>query len=240
MQDFIRFNPRPSIDALEWSNGQTCYVIDDALLEPQRLVDFALVNRAQFSSVDFNAYPGLLLPSPPAISIALNDFFTQHVRRYFDARRVTHMHSRLAMVTLPASELRPYQWICHRDDVGLGPDLSMQASVLYLFHDESFGGTSFYEPNLAPAQMASLAHEAGTLSNAAFAQKYGIEPGYLCDSNRYFTRVGSVRAKWNRIIFYDGGTLHSGDIEAPEKLSADPATGRLSLNGFFTSRRRAG
>lgn len=240
MHDLLCFNPRPKIDALEWSNGQTCYVIDDALLEPQRLVEFALANRAQFGSVDFNAYPGVLLPSPQEISVALNDFFVQHLRRFFDARRVTHMHSRLAMVTLPPSALRPYQWICHRDDVGLDPSFSMQASVLYLFHDESFGGTSFYEPNLLPAQMDVLAHESGTLSNEAFTQKYGIAPGYLCDSNRYFTRVGSVRGKWNRIIFYDGGTLHSGDIGAPEKLSSDPAAGRLSLNGFFTSRRRAG
>ena len=39
------------------------------------------------------------------------------------------------------------------------------------------------------------------------------------------------------MIFYDGSILHSGDILAPEKLSADPRIGRLTLNGFFTSRR---
>jgi hypothetical protein len=46
-------------------------------------------------------------------------------------------------------------------------------------------------------------------------------------------------AKWNRLIFYDGAMLHSGDIRRPEKLSADPRAGRLTLNGFFTSRRHA-
>jgi Family of unknown function (DUF6445) len=31
--------------------------------------------------------------------------------------------------------------------------------------------------------------------------------------------------------------LHSGDIAAPDKLTSDPLTGRLTLNGFFTSGR---
>jgi hypothetical protein len=57
------------------------------------------------------------------------------------------------------------------------------------------------------------------------------------DGNRYFRKVGGIDAKWNRLIFYDGDILHSGDIPAPERLSADPLTGRLTLNGFFTSRR---
>jgi hypothetical protein len=48
-----------------------------------------------------------------------------------------------------------------------------------------------------------------------------------------------VPAKWNRLIFYDGGMLHSGDIRKPERMSPDPRVGRLTLNGFFTSRRRA-
>jgi len=47
----------------------------------------------------------------------------------------------------------------------------------------------------------------------------------------------SIPAKWNRLIFYDGGVLHSGDITAPQKLSNDPVAGRLTLNGFFTCRR---
>jgi hypothetical protein len=49
--------------------------------------------------------------------------------------------------------------------------------------------------------------------------------------------VGTVPGQWNRIIFYDGYVLHSGDILAPERLSADPSAGRLTLNAFFSSRR---
>jgi hypothetical protein len=64
-----------------------------------------------------------------------------------------------------------------------------------------------------------------------------MEPRYLGESNQWFTHVGRVPAKWNRSIFFDGYTLHSGDIPQPHRLSADPLTGRLTFNGFFTSRR---
>ena len=138
------------------------------------------------------------------------------------------------------SALRPFQMICHTDGHHLDPRRhSIQASGVYLFKDERLGGTSFYEPVRSAEETALLFRDANTLQAAAFTQKYGIAQGYLCASNDWFTQVGRVAAKWNRIVFYDGSMLHSGDIFAPEKLSDDPLTGRLTLNGFFTSRRKA-
>jgi hypothetical protein len=233
------FNPNPQLKLERFGNGRFCIVIDDALVDPEELVRFAADQREAFQPVDFNAYPGILLPAPSPISLALNDFFIQHVRRHFDARRALRMHSRFALVTLPPHALRPWQRVCHRDSQGLDARESIQASVLYLFRDETLGGTSFYEPARSAAESQQLFHDAGTLSPEDFAGKYAIEPGYIHGSNQYFTQVGSVPAKWNRMIFYDGSLLHSGDIAAPEKLSADPRSGRLTLNGFFTCRRNA-
>jgi hypothetical protein len=42
------------------------------------------------------------------------------------------------------------------------------------------------------------------------------------------------------MLFYNGDLFHCGDITAPARLSADPRTGRLTLNGFFTCRPAAG
>jgi hypothetical protein len=240
-EQLIAFNPRPRIELISLFPGQGYAVIDDALLEPERLVEFAAARSDAFHSVDYNAYPGILLPTPGAISTALNDFFCEHVRRYFDARRVQHMHSRLALVTLPPETLRPWQCIPHTDRFShLTNEQSIQASVLYLFDDPGLGGTSFYQPSLPPREIENLFEDANRLPAAEFVQRYDIAQGYTCDSNRGFRRVGGVAAKWNRLIFYDGAMLHSGDILAPERLSADPRKGRLTLNGFFTSRRRAG
>ncbi len=239
MTDAPFFNPSPRIERVTLANGGFCLVIDDALAQPERIREFAVTNSAAFRNVDFNAYPGTYLMPSAGLDNALRDFFAQHLRRFFDARRVVSMHCRFSMVTLRPEALRPYQWFCHRDNQSVPASQSIQASVLYLFYDAVLGGTSFYEPAIAPAEFASFNRDANTLPADAFASKYDLAPGYLCESNRYFTKVGSIPARWNRLIFYDGSILHSGDIFAPGKLSADPAHGRLTFNGFFTSRRNA-
>jgi hypothetical protein len=38
-----------------------------------------------------------------------------------------------------------------------------------------------------------------------FNEPHGIEAGYMIGSNRIFTGMASVSARWNRMIFHDGG-----------------------------------
>jgi Family of unknown function (DUF6445) len=233
------FNPDARLEVMQFGAGRFCLVIDDALTDPGQLATFAVGQRSAFRAVDFNAYPGNYLAAPTAIADGLNSFFNERLRRRFDARRTLHAHCRLSMVTLAPQLLRPYQWLCHRDSEGIDSGQCIQACVLYLFQDESLGGTSFYEPARPAAEIAALFGDATRLSAEQFAQRYGIQPGYMHESNTYFTRMASVPARWNRLIFYDGSMLHSGDIIHPEKLSDDPASGRLTLNGFFTCKRNA-
>lgn len=233
------FNAKPRIERIDLAPGQACFVVDDALSEPERLVEFAAAHAGVFQRVDFNAYPGVLLPAPDTLSQALNGFFVEHLRRHFDARRVVRMHSRFALVTLAPSELRPLQTICHVDRLGADAAQSIQACVLYLFADPELGGTSFYVPARPAHDIEQLFADASVMTAEQFAQRHGIAQDYLTRSNAYFRRIGGVAPKWNRLVFYDGSLLHSGDIHAPARLGADPRTGRLTLNGFFTSRRNA-
>lgn len=197
---------------------------------------YAVERRAEFVPAD-SGYPGIWLATDPRGAYGMREFFGFHMRRYFDARRTVKMVCRYSMVTLAPEELRPAQWICHQDPPTEDPSLSQQACVLYLFHDDSFGGTSFYEATRSFAETSQLFADAGAMTAAQFTEHYGIQPSYLCDSNAYFTRTATVPARWNRAIFYSGALLHSGQIEAPERLTADPATGRLTVNFFFTCRR---
>lgn len=233
------FHPNPRIERVALPGGAFCLVIDDALIEPERIAGYAIERARDFRSVDFNDYPGTYLMPEPALSEALRVFFLQHLRRFFDARRITAAHCRYGMVTLPPASLRPNQWFCHRDSQRVPPGESIQASVLYLFRDPALGGTAFYEAAVSPAALAAFHADADTLPAAAFSAKYGLEPGYIRDSTLYFTKIGSIPARWNRLIFYDGSLLHSSDILAPDQLSTDPARGRLTFNGFFVSRRNA-
>lgn len=233
------FNPDMRIDTVSLSNGQRVYVVDDVLLEPERLLAWAMEHRAQFQPVDFSAYPGQYLLLTESLNVAIEAYFRQHMRPVFDARRLLRMHSRLSMVTLPPRALKPAQWLCHSDHFTLERTQSIQASVLYLFKDGALGGTGFYEPARSLEQTRALFDDATRLPADVFGQRYDLQPAYLIDSNRYFKRIGGVSARWNRMVFYDGMILHSGDILAPERLSNDPLHGRLSLNGFYTCRRHA-
>lgn len=232
------FNPAAPITRVELLDGSFCYVADDVLLEPEALVAWAGTRRAHFRPVDFNAYPGTYLLPEDLLRDALQDFFLHHMRGLFDARRLLQMHCRLGMVTLPPAKLRPFQWLCHSDRFGLDRTQSIQASVLYLFRDDALGGTSFYAPTGSPQAIRQLFADSSSLDAVAFTARYGLQPGYMVGSNDYFRCVGTVPARWNRMVFYDGAMLHSGHITAPEKLSDDPLAGRLTFNGFFTCRRR--
>jgi hypothetical protein len=231
------FNPNASVEVVNFDDRHFCLTIDDALLEPERLVQQALAQQRAFEAVDFSFYPGVYLMAPPELTASLTEFFQWQVRRRFDARRCLEVVCRYSLVTLPPDALQPIQWLCHRDYAELDPKLAMLASVLYLFHDPNLGGTSFYVPTRSAAETSALFRAALALTPEAFTQQYGIRPGYIQEGNDYFRRIGRVPAKWNRLIFYDGGLLHSSDIPAPERLSNDPLTGRLTLNGFFTCRR---
>ncbi len=231
------FSPNPRIEPVRLQGGTVCYIVDDALAEPEAALQYAVERRGQFQPCEPNGYPGVTLALPEQLGPAILNFFAAQMRRHFDARRLMHGMCRYSMVTLPIGALRPLQMLCHRDDPVGSPQYSVVGAVLYLFRDEALGGTSFYEPARSHAEIERLFGDARTMSTEEFTATQAIPRGYMAGSNAYFSRVATVAAKWNRLIFYDASILHSGDILAPQRLSADPATGRLTLNFFFSSRR---
>lgn len=233
------FNPNPSIQTLPIAPGHSAFIIDGALRDPQAWVEHAARHIAAFEEAPFNAFPGPELRLPDAVTAQLELFFAAHARAGLGARRTLRAHSRLSIVTRQPQELEPRQWICHRDRFGVPPGQCVAASVLYLFHEPALGGTSFFLPRRPAAEIDLLVHESGTLGREAFAHRYGVKPGYLTQSNDWFEKVGTVPPRWNRVIFYDGSLFHCSDIPEPGRLSPDPRQGRLTLNGFFTCRRRA-
>src|SRR5688500_12457788 len=163
-----RFNPRPRIEALTFAGGASCLVVDDALVDPHALRDYAIAHRARFAAAPTNAYPGIELAAETGLEQALADVFRLHVRPRLPVRRLVGLYARLAMVTLPASHLQPRQTIPHRDSSWVDPAHAIAASVLYLFEDEALGGTGFYVPKRPRAEVEQLVHDAGTLPAAAF------------------------------------------------------------------------
>jgi hypothetical protein len=234
------FNPAPRIELLAIAGHKPCVVVDDVLLDPEAMLAAVVRARDGFAPAQLNAYPGNELPAPDALSAQLDAFFMQHVRQRLGARRTVRMHSRLSIVTLAPQQLQSLQRVCHRDRLAAEQAQSVAASVLYLFKDPALGGTSFYAPRQDLDETERLIAAWNGMGQGAMTEAIGAEPGYLAGSNRYFELLATVPAKFNRAIFYDGAMFHSSHITRPELLSADPAHGRLTLNGFFVCRKAAG
>jgi hypothetical protein len=231
------FNPDPTISSVPLPDGQEVLVVDDVLLDPEGLVDWAR-GQSFHPPIGF-PYPGIGTGAPAGLAARFADFFALHARSRLGARRTLKHDVRLSMVTTPPHQLAPCQWQCHRDQVTTDPTIVFVGSVLYLFRDPALGGTSFYAPRQSPAETDRILLESQTLSPEVFGARYGLAPGYMDGGNAYFDRVARVPAAWNRMILYDAGFFHTGDIGRPDLLTTDPATGRLSLNSFFTCRRVA-
>lgn len=229
------FNPSPRIDVLPITPRQACLVVDDVLLDPAAWRAFAVQHADRFAEAGHNAFPGPELRLPEFLSDPLAAFFDRHLRAPLGARRTVRMHARMSLVARAPRSLAPMQRLPHIDRLALEPGQRAFASVLYLFDDAALGGTAFYRPRRPPAEVLGLLGDAARLDGDAFAAHHGIGAAYPGPSP-WFERVLSVPARCNRLIAYDGGVFHAGQIDAPGRLSTDPALGRLTVNAFFVCR----
>ncbi len=233
------FNPSPQVTVLPTGpDGHRVVVVEQALANPQGLRAWA-ANQALAPPVGY-PYPGQVCAVPDEMTARLADFFSLHIRAHLAVRRVLGTSVRLSVVDTPPDQLQPVQWLCHRDRLPApGGNLLFAASVLYLFDDPSLGGTSFYAPRQPAPATDQLVADSQALPAAAFTVRYGLQPGYMAGSNRFFERTAQIPAAWNRLIVYDGSRFHSADVNTA-RLDSHPLQGRLTLNGFFTCRLAAG
>ncbi len=234
----LRINPAARLDVVQLTNGARVYVVDDFVQEPEALVALAQAAAGQFQTMAGQPYPGPQLGLPDGMSAELDGFFRQQLREPLGLGAPLGMFGRFSRVVREPAMLDARQRICHRDDSGLDPREMMSACVHYLFQDEQLGGTVFFRSLMSETDTATFLRDSNTLDASAFGDKYGIAPGYMTESSRYFEVIGRVPAKWNRAIFYDGGIFHSGDIRWGAGATAyQAAPGRLTINAFFKSRR---
>lgn len=234
----VRFSPHPRVSVVHGHEGALCVVVDDLLRNPEALRDWAC--EQPLAAPQGYPYPGLVAPVPDALSSLLEQNFNLHVRGRLGARRTLELTARVSLVTTPPAQLKPVQWLCHRDRISANPkEVLFAASVLYLFHDSALGGTSLYRPRRSPLETDRLLLDSQSLDARTFSSRYGLQPGYMTQDNDWFERTACVEAAFNRAVFYDGSLFHSADVHEPQALSTDPRTGRLSINGFYTCKRQA-
>jgi hypothetical protein len=193
--------------------GAVGCVIDNALADPDALVRFASRTRYAFAAAQPSGDPGLELLMAKAFTEKLGDFFRRRIRHLFEARRAISSHSLLTLATAPSDPTRTHSGIMpHRFGSPLHVGQCVAKCELYLFKDETLGGTGFYRQ----------------------------KPEATVATPDAFDRVAVVEARYNRLVFFDGGLLHASQLKPAEQRSTDPTEGRLTLEGYFVCQRRAG
>lgn len=207
--------------------------IDGLLESPETVISHAsLQNFAKITP----QYPGVRSPLDPAVCAAWLSQLAPLLDQWFGPYGgAWEMQAWYSLVTTPPSELAPIQRLPHVD----GTDPKQVAMMLYLHttgpHAAQTGGTAFFRhraTGLEALTQADFPHYAAALQ--ADVARTGLPPAaYPTDGAPHFERTHVVPGTFNSAVFYRGNILHSGVIDNEAPLSADPRTGRLTINAFF-------
>jgi hypothetical protein len=233
----IRINPNAVIRREAISEDHHCVIVDEFLLNPRELIDFAAAHAGEFTTSKSH-YPGLITEVNADAMTDIYRFICFRMTKQFPFLRSSlRLSSFLSMATLQANELTAVQRICHTD-AALNSGRAPYAALLYLFEDENLGGTSFFEYKKKYELLKTV--EALGEEDPDKARNFLLDnfptfrkPAcYMTDSNEIAELVCTIPPRFNRLIFYSGMVPHNAAITAPELLSNDARTGRLTLNVF--------
>lgn len=229
MIESAQFNPQASPQLLHLGREKTpLIVIDDALLNPEALIEAA--TEAPFQPVK-TLYPGLNAPLPQPIAGGLYRGLAPLLAQVYGLKPGQKINAMgyFGLVTARPDALSAPQAIPHYDRTN--PEA---LAILMYLCEPRFGGTGFYRHASTGFERIDAAREPAY--NAALDRerpKRRATPDYFSESADGFELIGKVAAEPNRIAIYPSNLLHSGLVD-PATLTSDPKTGRLTANLFLT------
>ena len=177
-------------------------------------------------------YPGIRAEAPPEyqqlILMKLGDVLLDCLDVRKGALRFSMCE--YSLVTRRAHELSPPQRIPHVDSLGK----QGLATIHYLFKS-ALGGTAFYRHRRTGFE--SLDESRNDIYvrclQSESLQPHALGTGYINGDTELFQQIAKQDGVFNRMLIYRRNSLHSGCIERDFVPDANPATGRLSINGFI-------
>lgn len=217
------------------SEREPVLTIDGVLRDPQALVDYAATQVAFDPAWTADGgYPGMKAAAPLDYVEMLVRSLAPIVEEAFalSAVKLARADCTFSLVTLAPDALAPLQRIPHVDTVD-----PLRFAVLHYLCDEGFGGTAFYRHRATGFE--TLTEERRPIYERVREGELAARAenaGYIIGETADYVQTGAARARFDRVIVYRSRLLHSGQILAPERLSADPRAGRLTSNIFVTYR----
>ena len=147
--------------------------------------------------------------------------------------RVEFLDTSFSMVTTDPVDLLPPQCLPHCD--AFSP---RHIALVHYLSPDFPGGTAFFRHRSTGLQTISEHDRAAYFQTLqSELDRDGPPPAqYVRGDTPLFEQIHEVESRFNRAVLYRGRHLHSGVIEPSARLSADPATGRLTVTAFMMLR----
>jgi len=225
----IEINPHANVEMRRIGReGHPLLVIDDVLLHPGALVDFAAAT--PFGPPRMPAYPGLNAELPDGYLQAVFHALRSSFARGFGLAPETPVHVTgfLALATFPLEQLQPRQRIPHYDFVIPG-----NLAVLHYLGRAPGGGTGFFRHDATGFELidGDRRETYGDHVERELAEAGDRLDSFTGPSTPNYTLIDQVEARFNRLIVYRSASLHCALFDGAQ-LSDDPRAGRLTANSF--------
>lgn len=208
--------------------GEPLVIIDDFHPDPEGLIADAAARKFGHGGA---YYPGVRAPAPAAHLQPCQRVLGEVLSGAFGVSGARLAETSYSLVTTRPADLSAIQRLPHYD--GLAED---RIAVLHYLTGPEAAGTAFFRHR--PTGFETITEDRFRAYRDALSRDYpgGPPPGYFT-GDAVFDAIDQVEAKFNRAVVYRGVTLHSGLIPDRFSFSADPRSGRLTVNTFLEGRR---
>jgi len=204
---------------------------DDFHQDCSKIADYA-ATKATFGKQPDDAFPGYKAALPQDLTLDMLRALLPDIYRHYDVPRDLRINVASAfygLVSEPADRLNATQSRPHYDHA-----LPWSFAILHYVNPGQFGGTGFFRHVPSGFECITAQNQADYHRSVdAFMAENGLPQGYDMTQQNHYALLEAVDYQTNRLLIYPSGLLHSGLINAPEDLNADPAQGRLTTSIFI-------
>lgn len=214
---------------------QPLIIVDDVLVNPEVMVDFARDRASHEAPPEGSYFPGSNGKLPPAYGTRLTITLRPALERVFGLPRGASLSHEgfFGIATTPAEALQPLQTVPHFDS--LDPH---RIAMVHYFCGAPYDGTAFFR-HTATGYETVDARRSEPYRRQVFEEMEVLNRDGLAHVRRdmpYFEEIEYVEPVFNRLAIYRTTSLHAG-ILGHSALAPSPAEGRLTANSFIAVHR---
>ncbi len=210
--------------------AQPVVVIDGFAPAPERFVDDAAF--LAFTAMGEH-YPGVRARVPDALLRPLLDALAPAIAAVFGPGKPAVVDAFYSLVTTPPAALAPIQRLPHVDETSRA-----RLALLHFLSRDERSGTAFFRHRATGWESLDAERlPAYRTALEADLARHGLpQASYIDGDTPLFEQVARYAGRFNRAILYRSNTLHCAAIPPDMAFSAEPDTGRLTVNTFLELR----